>query len=130
MSDEQEGIDAPPADLRPDERQDSAVDPARLKRKKQVKLNEEQQAEVFWGRVFADPIGRREMWRLLQRLHPFDVRIGATPVGFPDERSTWMQLAEQLVGQHIYQEWFARFPQEVSLMRSENDQRFQKPKGG
>lgn len=130
MSDAPDDDVPPSADLRPDERQDSAVDPARLKRKKQVKLNEEQQAEVFWGRVFADPIGRREMWRLLAKLHPFNVQIGTTPSYFPDERKTWMELAVQLAGQHIYQEWFARFPDEISLMLCENDQRFQKPKGG
>ncbi len=129
MSDEADDTASDTPELPLSGEQDSAVDPNRIRRKKQKLLSADQQSDAFWGRVFADPVGRREMWTLLNKLHPFDVQMGLTPVGFTDERRTWMELAVQLSGQQIYQDWFTRFPEEVSLMRSENDPRFQKVKG-
>lgn len=120
----------PDDDGAPDEpAQASAVDPAANRKLSNRKKTAERQATEFWTRVFADPIGRREMWGLLRELHPFEPLLGQTPVGFPDERKTWMHLAEQLVGQRIYQTWHAKFPTEIMAMLLENDPRFQKPKG-
>ena len=120
----------PDDDGAPDEPvQASAVDPAANRKLSNRKKTAERQATEFWARVFADPIGRREMWGILQELHPFHTQLGETPVGFPDERKTWMHLAEQLVGQRIYQTWHAKFPNEIMAMLLENDPRFQKHKG-
>ena len=109
--------------------QPSAVDDKANKRIRNRKKREEAQREKFWKDVFSSEVGRREMWGLLSKLHPFQVMAGTTPVGMADERMTWMHLAEQLVGQHLFQEWFNMEPELVLQMRAENDKRFQKAKG-
>lgn len=124
MSDEDD--DLAPDEEKPAPEQDSAVDPGERNAKiRKKKLTERDSAE-FWAAIFASELGRREMWRLLARFHPFETKIGASPVGFPDERSTWMHLAEQLMGQSIYQGWHVAFPEQVMAMIKENDPCFQK----
>jgi len=115
-----------PEDRPDDAPKPSAVDPTRDRKIRNRQKREEAERAEFWRGIFSSEIGRREMWLLLARLHPFSARMGTTPVGFSDERTTWMYLAEQLVGQHIFQEWFGMHADLVLLMRQENDPAFRK----
>jgi hypothetical protein len=128
MSDEYDDppVPEPVSDESGEDAQPSAVDPEAHRKIRNRKKREAMERDEFWRAIFSTETGRREMWGLLSRLHPFNARMGTTPSGAPDERTTWMFLAEQLVGQHIFQEWFGRHPEFVMLMRQENDPAFKK----
>ncbi len=106
---------------------DSAVDPQRTEKIGRKKRSEARESDAFWYGVFSTEQGRREIWGILSELHPFDAHLANSPVGFPDERATWMHLGRQLTGQRLFQKWYARFPQLVLLMQAENDPKFPKP---
>ncbi len=78
----------------------------------------------FWQGVFADPIGRRCMWKLLSESHPFEERFACGPNGFPQAEATWFHAGEQSLGLRIYQAWLAKHPLEVMEMHKEHDPRF------
>lgn len=78
----------------------------------------------FWQSVFADPVGRRCMWKLLQESHPFEERFACGPNGFPQAEATWFHAGEQALGLRIYQAWLAKHPLEVMEMHKEHDPRF------
>lgn len=125
MSDEDDPLQQPDEQPDPDA-QDSAVDPKAHRKIRNRKKREEAERAEFWRSIFSSEVGRREMWGLLGRLGPFKPQMGTTPIGFPDERTTWMHLGVLLVGQHIYQEWFGLHPDLTLLMRQENDPAFKK----
>lgn len=104
----------------------SAVDPETPKRHRTRAKREEIEARAFWRSVFESDVGRREMWRLLSKLHPFTFEFGRTAAGTEHERITWMHMAEQIVGQAIFLEWQARHPELVLQMQREHDPRFPK----
>lgn len=81
----------------------------------------------FWQQVFDSAIGRREMWTILAEAHPFEVRFGVGPNGFPNEQASFMHLGEQQLGLRLYLTWQGAAPDGVRLMLEENDQRFQTP---
>jgi hypothetical protein len=124
-----------PDDDRPDDEpapQPAAVDPERPKRVRNKRLREEQEAVAFWRGVFADPVGRREIWRAIlgpEASHAFEQRHACGPNGFPQPEATWAALGEQLLGQRLYLTWLRLAPENVALMLSEHDPRF-KPADG
>lgn len=89
---------------------------------------EKLEGDVFWKQVFASPVGRREMWRMLAQLHPFEERFGVTPAGFPCPEKSWFHAGEQSFGLRLYHSWCALDRPAVFLMHDEHDQRFAKPK--
>ena len=86
------------------------------------------QAQEFWQRVFADPIGRREMWGILQSAHTFEERFACGPSGFPQPEATWFEAGIQSYGQRLFQSWTVLDREGVFLMLDEHDPRFVKPK--
>lgn len=132
MSDEDDltGQDDEPDELPSEQPTVNAASIQTVKKLERRKKRAQRESDEFWRGIFSTEIGRREMWNWLSVMHPFEVRLGYGPVGFPDERETWMRLSEQLLGQRVYQTWQSRFPDEIALMLQENDPRFQKPKRG
>lgn len=123
--DDERPLDRPEAEPE----QPSAVDArahGRIRAGKKLKARE---SEKFWRDIFESELGRREMWGLLQSAHAFEERFACGPNGFPQVEATWLHAGEQALGQRLYQTWLVRFPELVALMHSENDVRFQKPKG-
>jgi hypothetical protein len=127
--------DPPLGDDEPDEptaAEEATVDAASaagVKRQRKRQRRAEDEAGDFWRAVFASPIGRREMWQILNAdLHAFDTLFGASPNGAPDYYATWYRRGQQDVGLRLYQRWMALQPEAVILMHAENDPRFQKPK--
>jgi hypothetical protein len=96
------------------------------------KLNEQERKELeaskFWAQVFAHPVGRREMWEVLQSSHTFEERFACGPNGFPQVEATWFHAGEQAFGQRLFLSWQRFNPDGVLLMLQEHDPRFAKPK--
>ena len=96
------------------------------------KLNEIERRDIeareFWKQVFAHPIGRRELWGILQATHAFEERFACGPNGFPQVEATWFHAGEQALGQRLFLSWQRFDPQGVFLMQQEHDPRLAKPK--
>lgn len=98
----------------------------------QRKANRERaESEAFWKRVFADPVGRREMWRLLfgdGSTHAFNTDFAVSPAGVPDQFAAWYRRGEQDFGLRQYHKWLVFDRLGVIAMHDEHDPRFAKPK--
>jgi hypothetical protein len=106
-----------------------AADKANLREQKRRHKRAGDEAADLWHAVFATPIGRREMWKLLHEdMHAFETRFGAGPNGAPDPYATWYHRGQQDLGVRLYQRWMALEPTAIVLMHQENDPRFVKPK--
>ena len=82
----------------------------------------------FWERIFADPVGRSEMWQILQQLGTFDERFGVGPSGFPQPEASWFHMGQRSYGLRLFQSWQALAREGVFLMQDEHDPRFVRPK--
>ena len=98
--------------------------------RKQVisKARREKQATEFWQAMFSTPVGRREMWTILNDLHPFETMYGISPGGFPDPTATAAHMAVQQHGLGLFLKWQNRDPEGIRIMLLENDPRFAKAK--
>jgi hypothetical protein len=130
MSDEEpEAADTEIDDELPDDEpapppQDNAGSGRELRRKRTRTRTQLKEAEEFWTRVFADPVGRREMWAILQAGHYFEERFACGPNGFPQPEATWFHAGEKALVERLYLSW-ARFDRAgVFLMHDEHDARF------
>lgn len=108
---------------------DNASSRTRSESHKRRVAREAHEARLFWNQVFETQVGRREMWRLLDQMHPFESRFAAGPNGFPQPDATWFNAGQQAIGFQIYQSWFVSNRDGVGKMHDENDPRFVKPKG-
>ena len=122
-----------PEEVRPDDDEPpettDLTDPLAQKKARNRIRREQQEAESLWRAVFANKIGRREMWRMLQDdCHGFSPPFACGPNGFPQVEATWLQAGQYSIGQRLYQRWLRISPQGVHLMHEENDPQFIKPK--
>jgi hypothetical protein len=106
-----------------------AASPAGLKQQRRTQKRIAEDAKDFWKRVFATPVGRHEIWNILNNdMHAFTTIFAAGPTGVPDPNAAWYRLGEQNLGLILYHRWMAIDPEGVRLMHIENDPRFAKPK--
>lgn len=82
----------------------------------------------FWEGVFADPVGRAEMWGILQQAGTFDDRFGVGPNGFPQPEASWFHMGARSLGLRLFQSWVVLARVGVFLMQDEHDPRFARPK--
>jgi hypothetical protein len=82
----------------------------------------------FWQQVFSDPIGRSEMWGILEQAGTFADRFGVGPNGFPQPEASWFHMGQKSLGLRLFQSWQALTREGVLLMQDENDPRFTRPK--
>ena len=102
----------------------------RARREKRID-RDEREAEHFWRGVLSDPIGRRELWRVIaggSGAHAFEARFLSGPSGVPDPKATDYARGEQDFGLRFYHKLLALDPAAVAAMHAENDGRFAKPK--
>lgn len=99
----------------------SAVDPKGNREAKRRMRKAEREALAFWQSVFADPVGRREMWGILQACHAFEERFGCGPNGAPQPEATWLYAGEQKIGWQLYRSWMRLAPEGVFAMLQEHD---------
>ena len=100
-----------------------------VRKQKRTKASRELEAKNFWKAVFADPVGRREMWGILSVCHPFETKYGIGPTGFPNDKASDAYMAEQQIGLRLFLSWQAMDFDGVSRMVREHDPRFaEKPR--
>lgn len=124
-----EGEDLPEHELEWDESQipNAADDVAIQEASKKAKRSKDQSAD-FWRMVMSTPIGRSEMWALLQEAHAFDEKFMNGPVGFPDPLATWFQAGVQRYGFWLYRKLMKLNPEGVIKMHEECDHEVMKTK--
>lgn len=103
------------------------ADSRRALSKQQKRIRTEKlETEAFWKMVFADRIGRREMWGILQATGAFEERFACGPNGFPQPEASYFKAGEQSVGMRLYQKWLVFDRDGVCKMHDEFDDRFKK----
>lgn len=128
-----DGDDEQPADLSNEPAQpdtglvDAGSRRAHRKRLTQAALRD-REIQRFWEGVFADPIGRLEMWRILDDAGTFDQRFGIGPSGFPQAEASWFNQGMRAFGLRLWQKWTSTAREGVLLMHDEHDPRFVRPK--
>ena len=101
---------------------------ARAYARKLSKIEQDKaEAKLFWKQALAHPIGRREIWRILDAAHPFETKFACGPNGFPNEQATWFHAGQQEFGLRLYHSLLLLNREGVLLMQDENDSRFAKP---
>ena len=118
----------PSDDTQPDAGPVDAADPVVHRQRLTKAALHHREVERFWQRVFDDPIGRSEMWDLLQQAGTFDDRFGVGPNGFPQPEASWFHMGARSLGLRLYQSWTALARGGVMLMQDEHDPRFARPK--
>lgn len=108
----------------PDDNPDIAEERKGLQQKRQRARRADEEAAIFWRAVFADPVGRREMWAILDDTHAFDARFGNSPNGSPDPLATYYQSGKRDVGSRLWRSWLRLDPEGVLLMTKEHDPAF------
>lgn len=83
---------------------------------------------LFWKAVFNDPVGRAEMWAILESGHAFDERFATGPTGFPQPEATWVEAGEQRLSFRLFLSWMKLAPDGVQQMIAEHHSAFEKPK--
>ena len=95
-----------------------------VQRRKKIK-EEDDTAARFWRAVFADPVGRREMWAILADAHALETdRFATGPIGFPQDMASWHWAGERDRGLRLWRSWLRLDPDGVMLMMQEHDPAF------
>lgn len=104
-----------------------AGEPRQVRKRETKRQIAERRADEWWQRVLSDPVGRAQMWGILQtECHAFEERFACGPSGFPQPEATWFEAGKQSVGLRLYQTLMARDPVNTQQMVIENDPRFAK----
>lgn len=102
-----------------------AGEPAAVRKRETKAQLRQRQSDAWWAKLLADPVGRREMWGIVQtECHAFEERFATGPTGFPQQEATWFEAGKQSIGLRIWQTMFMRDPPGAMLMLAENDPRF------
>lgn len=124
MNDDEQ-TDGDPREYLPAERPTvDAANPSDIKKRESRAKRDRRQAQEFWQSVFSDPVGRREIWRILESAHTFEERFACGPNGFPQPEATWFHAGEQALGQRLHDSLQIMCFEGVYLMRCEHDSRF------
>lgn len=106
-----------------------AGDPAAIERTRRRQREADKEAAKFWRGVLADPVGRREVWTLLQLAHVFETRFACGPTGFPQPEATWFHAGEQDFGLRLYRSLLRMDMEGVRIMHHEFDPDFTGARG-
>lgn len=98
-------------------------------RKERIAL-EALQAKAFWQRVLRDPVGQREVYRLLEAGHVFEgsFAFACGPSGFPQDCATWFRAGQKDFAERFYLKLAEHDREAVLAMHDAFDHRFPKPK--
>jgi len=95
-----------------------------LRKSQERARQQKDQSKEFWQAILDTPIGRLEVWKLLEDAHAFETRFACGPSGFPQPEATWFHAGEQDFGLRLYQKLLVVAPESVLQMHRENDNRF------
>jgi hypothetical protein len=118
----------PSDESQPDKGPVDAADPVVHRKRLTKAALHHREVQRFWQGVFSDPVGRAEMWGILQQAGTFDDRFGVGPNGFPQPEASWFHMGSRSLGLRLYQSWSAFARDGVFLMQDEHDPRFTRPK--
>ncbi len=104
----------------------NAVDPVVRKRAAEKQRQTVESGDAYWRRQLADPVGRREIWALIQSAHAFEERFACGPNGAPQPESTWFQAGEQSFGLRLYLKLQQIDREGIWLAQNEHDPRYAK----
>ena len=118
----------PSDDAQPDTGPVDAADPVAHRKRLTKAALRHREIERFWQRVFDDPVGRAEMWGILQQAGTFEDRFGVGPNGFPQPEQSWFHMGARSLGLRLFLSWGALARNGVMMMQDEHDPRFTRPK--
>ena len=105
----------------------AAADRGAYTRKLNAQEVRERESQHFWRSVFSVPVGRREMWAVLERCGTFETPFAASPTGFPDPVAAWHRAGQHSLGNSLYLSWLRLDPDGVNLMLREHHPQLKKP---
>jgi hypothetical protein len=80
----------------------NSADPETVEEQERLQREERAEALRFWAAVLQDPVGRREIWRLLVDAGLFTNVFAYSPVGFPHPEATWFQAGKADGARRLY----------------------------
>jgi hypothetical protein len=104
------------------EPQDSAADTKSVKRKTRRVTDAIMIAVNFWTSAMETEIGRKEVWTLISKAHPFE-QVFATAGGLPQSEASFSHAGRQAAGFDQYLHLLAMVPELTTLMLMENEPR-------
>jgi hypothetical protein len=99
----------------------NAADEKGIRRQKTKSTRAKNEAAEFWKLVFESPVGRREMWGILQNGDAFGERYKVAADGSYDPVLAARHAGEQALAFRLYLTWMKFAPGSVALMVQEND---------
>ncbi len=87
---------------------------------------EARETQRWWQRTLSDPIGRAEIWRILDELNSFRTNFPVAPAGVPDHYAIWFNHGRSTYGFELHQHLMVAAREEVMTMHDECDPRFAK----
>ncbi len=85
------------------------------------------ESKMFWKQALSHPIGRREIWRVIEAGKPFETVFACGPNGTPQDIATWFHAGAKDVSERLFFSLLLLNREGVLLMLDENDTRFKKP---
>jgi hypothetical protein len=98
----------------------NVADPVQVRTARRRGKRQVDESAEFWKRIFADKIGRREMWAILASGGAFEQRYGATANGTSEPIETQRQEGEQRLAFRLYLSWLKLDPDGVAMMMREH----------
>lgn len=105
-----------------------ASDPDEQQRLVDMRRRQGLEAREFWQLVFSTPVGRREMYALLEACHWSGQTHMAGPNGTPDPAASQYRTGQRDLGINLFLNWLRLNREGVMLMLDENEAAFIKAK--
>lgn len=105
-----------------------AGSPEGVARATKERNRKQSRSDELWTAFLATPIGREQIWAVLQDLGTWETRYGCGPNGFPQETQTYFNLGQRDYGLRLYRSLLVIDGPMVLLMHTENDPAFKKAK--
>lgn len=113
-------------DQQPESPHPNAATGAGVRRQKEKLKDQAALVREFWSAVLRDPIGRAEVWRILQSGGLFAPPFACGPNGFPQPEATWFKAGQHGLVQAEYHRLMRIDFEGVRLMLSEHDPAWKK----
>lgn len=79
-----------------------AGSPEGVARARKNRKREEDRGADFWRAVLSDPVGRAEVWQLLQEGGLFATPFAVGPNGFPQPEATWFTAGKKALVESLF----------------------------
>lgn len=93
-------------------------------KKNKRQLIEEENTKNTWKNILSHPLGRKEIWKIIDDMRPFQDIFACSPNGSPQVEATWFHAGIKSAGQKLYFKLKRLCPELVDVMHKENDPSF------